>query len=238
MLDQATFKKAFGDWWPHIEPAFPLLEPIYAKLKERAKQGAKIFPNSTDTFRAFTETKYKDVRMVWMGQCPYHTTIKGNPIADGLCFSCNGEEESPSLRVLYNAIEDDIGEIFLERPLKLDYLANQGVLMLNASLTTENGVADSHNELWAPFMEYICREIFERFRGMPIIAFGTPARRLLHPHMTYDHLYKHVFHPAYYARRKEPMAHEGIFSWANDCIERNNGDIYRIEYNYKNLLTF
>jgi len=237
-LDKDKFKGKFSDWWSRIEPAFHLLEPIYDHLKTRKAQHFKSFPKSENTFRAFTETPYKDVRMIWMGQCPYHTIYKGEPIADGLCFSVGAGEESPSLKILYDAIENDTNQVFLERPLQLDYLAKQGILMLNSSLTTEQGVADKHKDLWEPFMRHICANIFDSFKGMPIIAFGTSAKDLLSPYMTDQHLFRHVYHPAYYARKNKPMDHEGVFTWANDWLERNNGPEFRVEYNYHEMLPF
>jgi len=238
ILDKDKFRPLFGDWWPFIEPAFPLLFPVYEHLKERSGKHFRIFPNSGDTFRAFMETPYKDVRAIWTAQCPYHTIWKGQPVADGLAFSCNGEFESPSLKILYDAMEDDTGQIFLERPLKLDYLARQGILLLNSSLTTEQGVADKHKDLWAPFMNYICKNVFDSFKGMPIIAFGNIARDLLHPYMTEFHLFKDVYHPAYYARKTTPMEHSNVFTWTNEWLEKNNGPEFRIEYNYRELLPF
>lgn len=240
MIGKDKFIPQFGDWWPYIEPFWEKggFEEIYAHLKERSEKHYKIFPISKDLYRAFIATPYKDVRAVWMGMCPYHTIWKGEPIADGLAFSSNGEEQPPSLRVLYDAIEDDTEQLLLERPLKLDYLAQQGVLLLNASLTTEQGVAGKHHDLWAPFMKFLCKNVFDIFKGMPIIAFGKQADETLSPFMTNDHLYKYVYHPAYYARTKEPMAHEGVFTWTNKCIEGNNGEEFKIEYNYGNCPPF
>lgn len=239
-LDRDKFRAKFSiDWWPYMEPAMELLEPIYEHLRERRAKHFKSFPVSDNTFRAFSETPYRSIRTVWMGQCPYHSIAGGQPIADGLCFSVGaGTEETPSLKVLYDAIEDDTEQLLLERPLQLDYLARQGILMLNSSLTTEQGVADKHKELWRPFMEYLCENVFDVFKGMPIIAFGSSANELLAPYMTEQHLYKHLYHPAYFARKKVPMDHENCFTWTNDWLERNNGPEFRIEYNHKELLPF
>jgi len=237
-LDKNIFKEKFGTWWPYIEPGFHLLEPVYKHLKERSSKHVRIFPNSEDTFRAFTATPYKDVSAIWMGMSPYFSIWKGQPIADGLCFSSNGEEEPPSLRILYDSIERDIGEIFLERPLKLDYLAEQGILMLNAALTTEQGEADSHIELWKPFMKYLTKEVFQHFRGVPIISFGNAARDVLEPYITKNHLYRHLKHPSFFHRQKIPMDGEGTFKWMNEQIVGNNGMGARIEFNYHDLLPF
>lgn len=236
-LDKGIFAPKFGSWWNYIEPGFSLLEPVYAHLKERSSKHVKIFPNSTDTFRAFRACPYKNIRAVWMGMSPYYSIYKGQPIADGLCFSSNGQEEPPSLKILYDGIEEDINEILLERPLHLDYLAGQGILMLNAALTTEQGKADSHIELWKPFMEYIAREVFCHLKGMPIISFGNAARDVLEPYMTKDHLYRHEKHPSYFNRAGEKMKTD-VFSWMNEQIVGNNGIEYKIELNYGKLCPF
>ena len=237
-LEKNNFKHLFGDYWPYIEPGFHLLEPVYAHLKERSSKHVKIFPKSEDTFRAFTACPYKNIRAMWMGMSPYFSIWKGQPIADGLCFSSKGEQEPPSLSTLYSAIEDDIGEILLERPLHLDYLAGQGILMLNAALTTEQGKADSHIELWKPFMEYVAKEVFCHLKGVPIISFGNAARDVLEPHMTKDHLYRHLKHPSYFNRLGQPMDAEGTFQWMNEQIVGNNGIEYKIELNYGKLCPF
>lgn len=232
MLEKGRFRPLFpGGWWPYIEPFFDRggFEPIYRHLKERASKHIRIFPTSGDTFRAFQETPYGEVKTIWVGMCPYHTIWKGEPVADGLAFSCNGEYESPSLKVLYNAIEQNLGEVFLERPLKLDYLARQGVLLLNSSLTTEQGYADKHKELWRPFTEFLAEGVFNGFQG-PIVTFGNSAKEMLEPFMTIEHDWHHLFHPAYWARREKPMEHDGVFSYIRGKCN--------IEFNYSNLKPF
>lgn len=241
MLDKDKFVPLFpGGWWPYIEPFFDKggFTSIYSHLKERASRHIRIFPLSQDTFRAFQLCPYKGVRAIWEGMCPYHTIWKGQPVADGLCFSCNGEYESPSLKVLYNAIEQDLGEVFLERPLKLDYLAKQGLLLLNSSFTTEQGYADKHRELWRPFTEYLTREVFSNFMGIPIVTFGNSARDMVGPYMTDNHLWRHLLHPAYYARKDRPMETEGTFTWINEVLKENNGKEFKIQFNYRETIPF
>lgn len=230
-MEKSKFVPLFKTWWPYIEPFFDEggFEPIYKHLKDIASQHVRIFPLSGDTFRAFQETSYEETKTIWVGMCPYHTIWKGQPVADGLAFSCNGEFESPSLKVLYNAIEQDVGEVFLERPLKLDYLARQGVLLLNSSFTTEQGYADSHKELWRPFTEFLGKEVFKNLQ-VPIITFGASAREMLEEYIIWGHDWTHLLHPAYYARKKKAMEHNGVFSMLKEKCD--------IEFNYSQLKPF
>lgn len=235
MLKKDTFVEATGTWWPYIEPFFDKggFEPIYAKLKERSGKGAHIFPRSEHTFNAFKFCTYKSVVAVWVGMCPYHTEIRGEGIADGLAFSCKNDQEAPSLKILFDAIENDYGTIFFERSPDLTFLAEQGLLLLNSSLTTERGIADSHKELWRPFTEYLAKEVFCYLTGLPIVTFGNSARDMIEPYMTNGHLYKHLKHPSFFSRNHIPMEHNNTFSWMNDMIIGNVGKEFEISFTPK-----
>ena len=110
-----------------------------------------------------------------LGMCPYHTLKNGEPIADGLLMGCsNTNYLQPSLQQFYDAIEREMHRGLNLKAYKfpdVSYLAKQGVLMLNAALTTEINKAGSHLEIWEPFMKYLLEEMFA-FTGIPIVFFG------------------------------------------------------------------
>jgi uracil-DNA glycosylase len=125
-------------------------------LRERKTAGAEVFPPSSSVFRALQLVEPQDVRVVILGQDPYH----GPGQAHGLSFSVRpGVRPPPSLVNIYKELQADLGHApvrhgFLER------WAEQGVLLLNDSLTVERGAAGSHrNKGWEPFTDAVIRAI-------------------------------------------------------------------------------
>ncbi len=242
-LDVNKFVNKFENgWWNKLKPFILSREcyDIYQQLKENNKV---IYPASVDVFQAFRMSGYSGIRGIIIGQSPYHTHENGVPYADGLAFSCGHVKKlSPSLRVLYDAIEDDVVKRMVREP-NLGYLAIQDILLLNVSLTIDRGDKDSfgkHNVIWQPFIEYLFKECLSDVTGIPIMMFGKPAEEQIVPLLGVNQPYRCVKHPAYYARREEPMEHGGIFSWSSEIAEKNNGN--KIYWNaneaYDNVLPF
>lgn len=233
-LDWEKFKFHFDQsWWPKMKPWIESKEcyEIYQKLKSSNEQ---IFPLSQHVWKAFRWTNYNKLKAIWVGQCPYHTHERGVPYADGLAFSCGlVGRESPSLEVLYDAMRDDL-DVRMDRVPDLNYLAMQDVLLLNASLTTKKGVADSDGILWQPFMEYLWKNILDTVTGVPIVLFGQVAKDNVLEHLSNNQPYKYVKHPAYYARKGGLMEHDGLFSWCNEIVKANNGE--KIYWNHKDYI--
>lgn len=227
MLNPEKFKERFSEgWWKKLKPFISSKEcyEIYQQLKKSDK---KIYPDSGDLWNAFRMFEYGELKAVVIGQSPYHTSKNGTPFADGLAFSCSKVNElSPSLSVLYNAIEDDIEKSVTRSP-GLEYLSLQGVLLLNLSLTIDAGDKDSfekHRNLWSVFIDYLFKEVLVYNTGIPFIVFGSPAKEDVSPYFTENHLVSYVKHPAYYARNNIKMEHKNCFSWAADICEKNNGE--------------
>jgi len=113
-------------------------------LQDQKCQGATIYPKETDVFRAFKATKFEDVKVVLLGQDPYH----GPGQAHGLSFSVpDGQKIPPSLRNIYKEIKRDLEcdpELARFQSGELGSWASQGVLLLNSVLTVEGGQAGSH----------------------------------------------------------------------------------------------
>jgi uracil DNA glycosylase len=183
-LDINKFIPAWGDWSDKIAPFFTNggFDPIFDELRALKSRGKMVLPASEDLFRCFRETKLSELKVVVCGLGPYHTLKNGKIIADGLALSCsNTMELQPSLENWYNAASKELvkkadrDSVFYNPDLK--YLANQGVLLFNASLTTELFKAGSHIALWSDFMKYIFEEIFA-VAGIPILYLGKDAGKL------------------------------------------------------------
>lgn len=238
MLDKNNFKIPMGSWFNKLEPLFEngVMEEIYAKLKERGSKGVKIAPLSTDTFKAFEYTKFEDLKLVICGICPYHTfTKEGLPIADGVCMSSRHQSKpQPSLDKFYSEIERVYEYENMKRLTDLKYLAEQGILMLNAALTVEKDKALSMNKLWEPFTKYLFEEVIS-ITGVPVIFLGKESHKFskfLAP-MQWNF---QLSHPASAAYNHTDWNSEGVFNKIDRIIKDANRET--IEWNIDNILPF
>lgn len=132
-----------------------------------------LFPPMKDVFNAFWLTPFDQVRVVILGQDPYH----GRGQAHGLCFSVQrGVKPPPSLLNMYQELRDDLG--ILPAPHgELTAWARQGVLLLNTVLTVREGEAGSHaGKGWEPFTDRVIYELNTRKEGLVFLLWGKPAQ--------------------------------------------------------------
>ena len=142
-------------------------------VSEREK-GKRIFPKGSEWFRALDLTPPKEVRVVILGQDPYH----GQGQAHGLCFSVQpGVQTPPSLVNIYKELQSDLGI----RPARhgfLEHWAKQGVLLLNSVLTVEMGRAASHRGRgWERFTDRIIREVNAKPEPVVFMLWGSHAQK-------------------------------------------------------------
>ena len=131
-----------------------------------------IFPKKEDLFRALKLTDYDDVRVVILGQDPYH----GEKEANGLCFSVNhGVQTPPSLQNIFKELKSDLGITRLDTDLT-DW-AKQGILLLNTVLTVEKDKAFSHRgKGWEIFTDEIIKKLNEKEEPIVFVLWGNAAR--------------------------------------------------------------
>jgi uracil-DNA glycosylase len=142
-------------------------------LAER-EAGKRIFPSGSNWFRALDLTPLDEVRVVILGQDPYH----GPGQAHGLCFSVpDGIRPPPSLVNIYKELESDLGI----RPVThgfLEHWAKQGVLLLNSVLTVEMGLAASHRDRgWERFTDAVIRLVNEKQDPVVFMLWGSYAQK-------------------------------------------------------------
>jgi uracil-DNA glycosylase len=227
-MDFSKFKSQLHPSWhakmrPFIES--DQCDKIYAYLKAESKRGKKVAPISMNVWRCFKETSLDDLKVVVMGMCPYHTFKNDLPVADGLLMGCSVTEQvQPSLDQFYGAMErefyDGLNLSIIKNP-DVSFIAHQGVLMLNAALTTEMNKAGSHIEIWEPFIKYLFEEIINHL-GVPIVFLGKDAAR----YKKYTGIFTHVFevsHPASASYKGTEWDTEGVFTKVNRLLEENNG---------------
>lgn len=132
-----------------------------------------IYPAEKDIFNAFQYTPFEQVKVVLLGQDPYH----GFGQAHGLCFSVeDGIKIPPSLRNILKELQQDIGK---EIPMNgnLTHWAKQGILMLNTTLTVEENKPMSHTNMgWEKFTDAIIRKISEQKKGILFLLWGKHAQ--------------------------------------------------------------
>ena len=228
------FKDQFHESWhakvrPFIESEE--CDKIYEFLKKESKRGRKIAPLSSNVFRAFRETSLDNLKVVMMGMCPYHTSIGGEYVADGLLMGCSITGKlQPSLEQFYDAIERELYEgVKYKKTPDVSYLASQGVLMLNAALTTEINKAGSHIALWEPFTRYFFEHMIDT-AGVPIIFLGKDAAKYERyvPPFTWSFT---LSHPASASYKNTDWDTEGVFGKVNKILKDNNN--YEIWWLYE-----
>ena len=163
-----------GDWLEALKDEFK--KDYYKQLFEKVNEEYRtrlIFPPANDIFNAFHLTPLKDVKVVILGQDPYH----GNNQAHGLCFSVKPEVEiPPSLVNIYKELHDDLGCTIPDHGYLVKW-AKQGVLMLNTVLTVRAHLANSHRGIgWEEFTDAAIRVLNTQDRPIVFILWGRPAQ--------------------------------------------------------------
>ena len=207
-----------NDWQQPLEVEIkkPYYKDLYKKVLEEYRS-RQIFPNPDDIFNAFHLTPLKDVKVVILGQDPYHNDGQ----AHGLCFSVKPDVEvPPSLVNIYKELQDDLGCRIPNNGYLVKW-AKQGVLMLNTVLTVRAHQANSHRGIgWEQFTDAVIRAVDAQDRPIVFLLWGRPAqmkKSMLH---NPKHLILEAPHPS-------PLsAYRGFFgckhfSQTNAFLEKN-----------------
>ena len=167
---------------PHIEKSWKVNldkefhSPYFADLKQflvEEKQKYIVYPQGSQIFSAFNHTPFDDVKVVILGQDPYH----GNGQANGLCFSvAEGVKKPPSLVNIFKELNADL-RCKIPESGNLEQWAKHGVLLLNATLTVRAGQAGSHqNKGWETFTDAAIKALSEKREGLVFILWGAYAQ--------------------------------------------------------------
>jgi uracil-DNA glycosylase len=143
-------------------------------LKEEKQGGNTIYPKGNDIFNAFRKTPFDEVKVVILGQDPYH----GPNQAHGLSFSVQkGVAVPPSLQNIYKELATDIPGFIIPKTGNLTEWAEQGVLLLNATLTVRAATAGSHQKKgWEKFTDTVIKTISDKKEGVVFILWGAYAQ--------------------------------------------------------------
>jgi uracil-DNA glycosylase len=163
-------------WAKQLSDEFdqPYFQSIVQFLKKEKALGKAIFPEGKAIFKAFELTPFDDVKVLLLGQDPYH----GEGQAHGLCFSVQyGIKPPPSLVNVFKELQKDIG-MPIPKHGNLSTWAKQGVLLLNASLTVEAHKPMSHAQIgWAEFTDAVIQKLSSQKTGIVFLLWGRFAQQ-------------------------------------------------------------
>jgi uracil-DNA glycosylase len=214
--DVMKVKKSHSISWENIEQSIPsswmkhlaseVSKPYFYTLKKKLiSETQTIFPEQSCVFRALELTAFESVKVVILGQDPYHNVGQ----AHGLAFSVpRGIPKPSSLQNIFKEIKNDLGEATEEIPSHgcLDHWAEQGVLLLNTGLTVRAHQANSHKDLgWKLFTDCIIKKLNEERDGIVFLLWGKHAQEKAKVISTQKHHVLCAAHPSGLS------AHRGFF---------------------------
>ncbi|MBQ4798400.1 uracil-DNA glycosylase [Pseudoalteromonas sp. MMG006] len=167
-----------SDWSGFLQSELqqPYMLQTLDYVTKRREEGVAVYPPKQQVFNAFDATELKNIRVVILGQDPYH----GEGQAHGLCFSVLPEVKKlpPSLKNMYKELATDIAGFTIPEHGYLQSWAEQGVFLLNTVLTVEQGQAHSHKHLgWEQFTDNVIAHINEHCEGVVFILWGAHAQK-------------------------------------------------------------
>jgi len=163
----------------------PVIDSVYFNkvtwyIKERLRLKKQIYPSSSNIWRAFKLTPLEDVKVVIIGQDPYHTPGMATGLAFGVLDSC--VRLPPSLKNILKEVEEDTGNLNLSPDTTLESWARQGVLLINTALTVEKGDPGCHADVWRHFTENVLRVLSEEKAAIVYLLWGAHAKSYI-PHI-------------------------------------------------------
>ncbi|SFG77345.1 uracil-DNA glycosylase [Pedobacter insulae] len=210
------------DWLHHLGQEFekPYMKTLKSFLLEEKQQGFTIYPKSGDIFNAFNHTPFEKVKVVILGQDPYH----GAGQAHGLSFSVQkGMVVPPSLKNMYKELANEFPDFKIPSHGNLTSWADQGVLLLNATLTVRAQEAGSHQKKgWEIFTDRVISALSEQRSGLIFLLWGRYAQQkeslidqqkhhiLKAAHPSPFSAYNGFFGSGHFAKANELLVKEGL----------------------------
>lgn len=175
-MSDSSAVKLPGPWLDAIGGEFskPYMQKLKAFLKQEKDAGRIIYPKGSEIFNAMQHTGFDDIKVVILGQDPYH----GPGQAHGLSFSVRkGVRLPPSLLNIYKEIASEFGAP-MPQSGDLTSWADQGVLLLNATLTVQDSLAGSHqNKGWETFTDAVIHAVAQRHEHIVFMLWGSYAQK-------------------------------------------------------------
>jgi uracil-DNA glycosylase len=184
---------------------------------EEAYHNAICYPPKHLIFNAFNNCSFENTKVVIIGQDPYH----GDGEANGLCFSVNdGVKIPPSLKNIFTEIDKEYDRIFSPTSGNLEHWAKQGVLLLNASLTVQKDVANSHKHLkWNVFTDAVIENISNQKEHIVFLLWGSFAQKKGKKIDREKHLVLETGHPSPLSANRGFWFGNNHFTTTNDYLK-------------------
>ena len=166
------------NWKPLLDKAnkhFDKIEPNLLKEKEDFEGLSEIYPKNEDIFSCFNYFNREDLKVIILGQDPYHQPNQ----AHGLSFSVQDDIKiPPSLKNIFKEMSNDVsGEIPTSG--NLEYLAEQGVLLLNNTFTVRQSAPNSHLKIWKGYCNYLIKDILRNQQDIIFLLWGGNAKKII-----------------------------------------------------------
>ena len=227
-----TLKTQLKGWYPVLSDT--LESDYFSDVKASVKDYMKIeevYPKGSDIMKAFSLCPIEETKVVIIGQDPYH-----DGTATGLAFAnpTHCESISPSLRMIIEEIETDVGMVVLPFNQNLEHWAPQGVLLLNTALTVNQGKPGSHITVWDKFTTDFIKSFSKVKQKVVYMLWGRYAQG----YEKYIHKNNHILtasHPVneiYRGKGKGGFLGCNHFTKANEIILKEHGEDEQIEWRY------
>jgi uracil-DNA glycosylase len=227
MKRETKLIEKLGKGWYNKLESFLWSENFTNIKKQLAKEKRRILPESKNLFKSFKLTPWEELKVVIIGKTPYDILSKNKPVADGLAYSYNNTNpvEIATLPEIINIIQEmdndmNDGAGFPERNTQLSDLAEQGVLLLNSSLTCVEGYRNAHRDLWILFVKEVINKINEYNSGIIFMLWGKHGEQ-------FENLIDTKLHYVLKAGDPEKGGDAWFgcnnFSKANEILKKNNG---------------
>lgn len=210
-----------SSWKAVLESEFE--KPYFIDLMQKVDNeyaNFTCFPPKELIFNAFEKCSFDDLKVVIIGQDPYH----GDDEANGLCFSVNdGVKIPPSLRNIFTEINAEFDKIFTPTSGNLERWARQGVLMLNATMTVRKDVANSHKHLkWQTFTDAVIELISEKKENVVFMLWGNFAQKKGLKVDKEKHLVLESGHPSFASVHKKWFGNNHFILCNEYLLTKNN----------------
>ena len=234
-MNYEDFEPLFGSWAQRFRPFIESEDfyNIYQRVKTDAER-ERVFPSFENVFKVFQLTKFEDIKVVIYLGDPYPRVYKdGTPQATGIPMSCDNTPDGhlqPSLENFYSAMGKEL-QCSIRRSKSLDYLLEQGVLLMNSDLTVKKNKTGSHEGVWLPFQKYFLEQIMYGTTGIVYVLLGDASRAIegfINPLGNYilGGKKNKIDHPAAvaYGPSGAEWDSKGIFKKINKILKDNNKD--------------
>lgn len=214
--EKAILTRLHWSWFNHLRDEINALwfSDLLTKINGEERNKYVVYPSKENTFKAF-ETDISKIRVVILGQDPYP-----NDNSNGIAFATNKSSKPVSLQFIEKAIKEDLNypdNYILKNDLL--HLVNQGVLLLNSSLTVRKGEPNSHAVYWEKFIQ----RVIETLNGLPepivFILMGAKAARFKKYIGNFYHTIYEIEHPARAAYEQRTWEHNNVFNKTNKLLQ-------------------